>query len=1013
MRDPRGALWKKWDLHVHTPTSIVSQQYGADTDETWDRFLSDLRALPSDFKVLGINDYIFIDGYRRVREAHRNGELPNIELILPVVELRIDKFGGTNSKLSRLNWHVIFSDELDPALIQAQFLSRLTAGFRLDSQHNAVTWSGVPTLASLRDLGAAIIESVPLEERARFGSPAEEGFNSLCLSLDVVRDALSSPYFKGQCLQAVGKTEWESIKWNGQSIGVKKDLINSADFLFTSAETGEAALVGRQSLVADGVNARVLDCSDAHDFSTAGTKDRIGKCFTWICADTTFAGLRQARLEYDSRVFLGGGVPPAVSRVKNRSTMYLDSIELRKVGTPSGVGPWFDGVSLPLNHGLVAVIGNKGSGKSALLDVLALAGGSRRMSDAAFLTPRRFNSAPQPLGRHFRAELGWASGERFGVSLIDVPGAGTVERVQYIPQGLFEKICNPDDPAAYDDFRVELENVIFSHIPAAERLGCTSLSALLDFHSEQAKARLGVIRGALGTLNDSIADAERRAQAERQQQLRAALDARRAAWDAHQAVRPATVPAPSAVADGMAPLVEALSDRQRQEETLSGERFQAEKELERVVQLRARAQRLLERVGSLRSYLEAQRQAWSVDLSAVGLTFDEVVRCEVDSSAVASKEAELAASEAELRKALDPQSEDSLANRLDAIRHAIRGIRARLDEPQALYQSYLEEVQRWEEEGRRIEGDEASPGSIRHLQAQLDEFATLPAVLEKLRNERRGLLRDVHGEITKVLDVYRSLHRAVQEFIAEDPIVAGTLRIAFDVGVEAAGFDAGFVEFLDHRVGGSFFGKDQALGTLRGLVAGHDLGSPTGVEQFTEKVVAMLHHDYRSGTPTPVAPDSQILKTKNLARLYDYIFGLEYLQPQYKLVLGGRDLKELSPGEKGALLLVFYLLVDKDERPLLIDQPEENLDNQTVFSLLVPAMKAAKARRQVVVVTHNPNLAVVCDAEQIVWAQKDGVTNRVVYTAGAIENSQIKAPTVDVLEGTLPAFVNRERKYAT
>jgi hypothetical protein len=65
MNSPRGSLWRKWDLHVHTPYSI-HQQYGAgENDEIWEKFISDLENLPSDFKVLGINDYIFLDGYKK------------------------------------------------------------------------------------------------------------------------------------------------------------------------------------------------------------------------------------------------------------------------------------------------------------------------------------------------------------------------------------------------------------------------------------------------------------------------------------------------------------------------------------------------------------------------------------------------------------------------------------------------------------------------------------------------------------------------------------------------------------------------------------------------------------------------------------------------------------------------------------------------------------------------------------------------------------------------------------
>src|ERR1700730_14032346 len=120
--------------------------------------------------------------------------------------------------------------------------------------------------------------------------------------------------------------------------------------------------------------------------------------------------------------------------------------------------------------------------------------------------------------------------------------------------------------------------------------------------------------------------------------------------------------------------------------------------------------------------------------------------------------------------------------------------------------------------------------------------------------------------------------------------------------------------------------------------------------------------------------------------------------------MGDKELNQLSPGERGLLLLVFYLLVDKDDIPLVIDQPEENLDNQTIYKILVTCIKTAKQRRQVIMVTHNPNLAVVCDAEQIICASCDKPNNLFSYVSGAIESPEIKAKDVEILEGTKPAF---------
>src|SRR3989338_2703602 len=111
-----------------------------------------------------------------------------------------------------------------------------------------------------------------------------------------------------------------------------------------------------------------------------------------------------------------------------------------------------------------------------------------------------------------------------------------------------------------------------------------------------------------------------------------------------------------------------------------------------------------------------------------------------------------------------------------------------------------------------------------------------------------------------------------------------------------------------------------------------------------------LETDQRPGGG-PVRVTEQIRKGKSVVALYDLIFSLEYLKPRYALRMSTKELHQLSPGERGTLLLVFYLLVDKDDIPLVIDQPEENLDNQTVYELLVPCIKEAKQQRQIFIVT--------------------------------------------------------------
>lgn len=133
MNDARGSLWRRWDLHVHTPASLY-HNYGSDND-LWERFITALEQLPADFSVIGINDYLFLDGYRKVIEFKTRGRLQNIDAFLPVLEFRLALFAGTEGKLRRINYHVVFSNEVTSDQIEQQFLNQLKAHYTLSPRN--------------------------------------------------------------------------------------------------------------------------------------------------------------------------------------------------------------------------------------------------------------------------------------------------------------------------------------------------------------------------------------------------------------------------------------------------------------------------------------------------------------------------------------------------------------------------------------------------------------------------------------------------------------------------------------------------------------------------------------------------------------------------------------------------------------------------------------------------------------------------------------------------------------
>ncbi|KAA6330248.1 hypothetical protein EZS27_021020 [termite gut metagenome] len=364
---PRGSEWRKWDLHVHTPASIVYNYRTSDAIDVWELFIQNLESLPSEIKVLGINDYLFIDGYRKVLKYKCSGRLKNIELVLPVIEFRLAQFGG-HSIFKRINFHVIFSNEINPDVIQNQFLNGLTTHYKVNSEYNGIVWGGVNTRENLTVLGKQIKSSVPQEKLPDFDSDLIEGFNNLNLSYDKIMGVLKNgdQYFRNKFITAIGKTEWDAINWTDGSIADKKRIINEVDIVFTAAETNEKFFASQKKLSDSNVNCKLLDCSDAHHNIDSTNKDRIGNCNTWIKADPTFEGLKQVLYEYEERVRVQD-INPDLNFEKALFTEIQFSRNV-DVFNDEMDNVTFKECTIPLNNNLISIIGGRGTGKSILID---------------------------------------------------------------------------------------------------------------------------------------------------------------------------------------------------------------------------------------------------------------------------------------------------------------------------------------------------------------------------------------------------------------------------------------------------------------------------------------------------------------------------------------------------------------------------------------------------------------------------------------------------------------------
>lgn len=499
-RFPRGSEWRRWDLHVHTPESHLHSEFGSDFDVYAHELFS--RAVSAEIAVIGVTDYFSIEGYKKLKTLQSDisratallgeelAEKARGILLLPNVELRCSIIIDG----SRVNFHVIFSDELLPRDIDEHFLRELkfTAEGRADDPDEQRSL----TIQNLEDLGRQLKEQHP---PFRTKSDIVVGMMTAVVDHESVSDALKrqkSRFGDRYLLVTQPDEDLARLGWNSQGHLARKTLYQKSHMYFSAnPNTREFALGRRHDCVTDferefGRPKPCIHGSDAHKYSDLflPAEQRL----TWIKADPTFTGLRQLLNEPEHRVFIGPR-PPHLLESERRPTKIVREVAIRKRAGSTLSEEWFN-VALPLNGELTAIIGNKGSGKSALADVLGLLGATPRFDKFSFLNKEKFRAPRQYRARHFEAVLRWADGSETEYRLLqDNPEADEIETIRYIPQHYLEEICNEVEAGEESLFYDELQNIIFSHVPLAERLHCETLGDLLEYHGEEIDRKIRLL----------------------------------------------------------------------------------------------------------------------------------------------------------------------------------------------------------------------------------------------------------------------------------------------------------------------------------------------------------------------------------------------------------------------------------------------------------------------------------------------------------------------------------------
>jgi hypothetical protein len=947
--------------------------------DVWEQYLTTLEQLAPTVRALGVTDYYSTKTYERVRAEKKAGRLPKCELIFPNIEMRL-ALGTVRGKW--VNVHLLVSPD-DPQHLEElnRFLKRIT--FKAHKDTYCCEQGDLIKLGKTSD--TKIIDD---------GPALAHGTVQFKVAFDNLRDVYEdSKWAQENILIAVagGETDGASGLRDGGDVTIREEVEKFAHIIFASAAPQRQFWLGEGKLSEEEMFARYgglkpcLHGSDAHELGKVGMPTDDRSC--WVKGAVAFDTLRQACIDPKGRAFIGIEPPIFAS-----ASQVIASVEIVNAG-------WAETKELPLNSGLVAIIGARGSGKTALADIIALGCDAIRVpaSESSFLM------RAQNLLEGASVRLQWEEGEAEERQL-DRPGASHASpRARYLSQQFVEELCSAHEVT--DTLLKEIERVIFNAHPTLDRDGAVNFEELLEARVARLRQNRQREEDALAELSERIGvDLEKKSQIGEVERL---------------------------VAE-KAKLITGY-DADRKKLVTKG----SEGRLTRLNELSAAAEKV-----------KGQLRIWNNNVrSLLGLQ-DEVVAMRqhgAPQSLQASKERFQTTFLDEDEWAeflLDYQGDVdvSLTEKLQKGRAAIAGwkgtapavnadpnisyisegavldklplatLEAEINRLEKLVNVDKDTSQKFSNLSRRLVEEHSA---LAKLQERLKDCKEAPARALTSVNEREAAYRRVFDTVQSEQGILKELYQPLMDRLAH---AGGTLKkLSFSVNREVdldAWAEAG-EELFDLRQKSPFRGK----GNLQTLAAE---SLEAAWKSGTSAEVGAAMTKFRTDHSEALLETSIIAKTdpryRNwLKQFAKWLYSTDHIQIRYSVDYDGVDIRKLSPGTRGIVLLLLYLALDEDDdRPLIIDQPEENLDPKSIYDELVGLFLKAKSKRQVIMVTHNANLVVNTDADQIIIAEagphRPGELPPITYTSGGLENAGIRKTVCDILEGGERAFQERARR---
>lgn len=1025
-----GSEWRKWDLHIHTPNTKLNNQYNPDGSDVWDTFCEKLEK--SDVMAFGITDYFSVDNYYSFIEKFKKKYPDSKKIFFPNIEIRISEV--VNPAQEEINLHLIFNPfETEMEVSIKKFLQKLKTNKTLASGRNTT----VDELKSGKEFEEATTSRIFISNALEdvFGKTKKLTDHVLILTAannDGIRPETEECQGKRRGKKRKALISDEVDKFSNAFFG----NTNNAKYFLDPRRLEDKLDVIDSKPVVTGCDAHSFDELDKW-LGKVVIDGSIKKQPTWIKADLTYEGLKQILFEPELRVYIGEE-PEVESRVRSNSTKYIESLKIDQIeGYDERSGRWFQNEHIKFNKELVAIIGNKGSGKSAITDIIGLLANSHNQITKdrygkeeelfSFLTEDKFHK--NKISSKFQGSLIWYSGEKDSNILNSYTDIYIPEKVEYLPQKYLEKICSDIED---DEFREKLNEVIFGYVENKDRYGNVNLKELISYRTKQVEEDINSLKSTLQKYNEAIVSLEMKLTNNYKKEIEESLKRKQEEKDAHFKNKPLQIDPPGEISlenENSTKIIE-LEERAQiiKEEIVKIKLEQSDfyKQVEDLKQAKRAFERFFDELNTLKI-------TYKNLLDTVKINIEDIIQLSFNNNVldnlITEKEKYINEIDIKLRSKdeinelekddllREKTYEKSLVIKYENIISEKQSIIDILDKPQREYQIYLKQIESWNVKSFEIEGTEKNPeeNTLNWYKQEADRITNIYSKeLEKKRLERVGCSLKIFNKKKEIITFYNSIKKSIDGEILKN----GTELSDYSISIQANfrlenSFYDNFFNYIGQNVKGSFQYVDKGRSTLKEIMRTvSNWENEDHVVLMLKSIIEHLDKNINSDTAESRDIFTQMKQGKDPTEFYDYLFGLDYIQTKYDLKVDNKDLSELSPGERGGLLLVFYLMLDKRDVPLIIDQPEDNLDNKSIYEILVTFLKKAKKRRQVIMVTHNPNLAVVADAEQIIYVSIDKKNkNDFSFFSGSIENSDINTKLVDILEGTLPAFNNRKLKY--